>query len=97
MRPAATTDWWTSGIDARRSAGADRAGRGRAPAVSRALCRLQCPAFPSDVEAVRTAPRSPWQNAFVERVIGSIRRECLDHVIVVDAVGLQRVLTRYGG
>ena len=32
-------------------------------------------------------------NAFVERVIGSIRRECLDHVIVVNATGLQRVLT----
>ena len=48
-----------------------------------------------NIEAVRTAPRSPRQNAFVERVIGSIRRECLDHVIVVDAVGLQRVLTRY--
>ena len=48
-----------------------------------------------NIEAVRTAPRSPWQNAFVERVIGSIRRECLDHIIVVDAVGLQRVLTRY--
>jgi putative transposase len=44
---------------------------------------------------VRTAPRSPWQNAYVERVIGSIRRECLDHVIVVNAAGLHRVLTEY--
>jgi putative transposase len=34
------------------------------------------------VEDVLTAPRSPWQNPFVERVIGSLRRECLDHVIV---------------
>ena len=33
----------------------------------------------------------PWQNAYVERVIGSIRRECLDHVIVVNAAGLHRV------
>jgi transposase InsO family protein len=33
------------------------------------------------VEAVRIAPRSPWQNGYVERLIGSIRRECLDHVI----------------
>ncbi len=48
-----------------------------------------------NIQAVRTAPRSPWQNAYVERVIGSIRRECLDHVIVVNAAGLQRVLTGY--
>ena len=34
------------------------------------------------IEQVLTAPRSPWQNPFVERMIGSIRRECLDHVIV---------------
>jgi putative transposase len=38
-----------------------------------------------NIQAVRTAPRSPWQNAYVERVIGSIRRECLDHVIVANA------------
>jgi transposase InsO family protein len=48
-----------------------------------------------NIEEVRTAPRSPWQNAYVERVIGSIRRECLDHVIVVNAAGLHRVLTDY--
>ena len=48
-----------------------------------------------NIQAVRTAPRSPWQNAYVERVIGSIRRECLDHVIVVNAAGLHRVLTEY--
>ena len=48
-----------------------------------------------NIQAVRTAPRSPWQNAYVERVIGSIRRECLDHVIVVNAAGLQRVLSGY--
>ena len=47
-------------------------------------------------QAVRTAPSAPWQNAYVERVIGSIRRECLDHVIVVNAAGLRRVLTAYG-
>jgi hypothetical protein len=40
---------------------------------------------------VRTAPRSPWQNAYVERVIGSMRRECLDHVIVFNAAGRRRV------
>ena len=48
-----------------------------------------------NTQAIRTAPRSPWQNAHVERVIGSIRRECLDHVIVVNASGLRRVLTEY--
>ena len=48
-----------------------------------------------NIQAVRTAPRSPWQNTYVERVIGSIRRECLDHLIVVNAAGLQRVLTAY--
>jgi transposase InsO family protein len=34
------------------------------------------------IEQVLSAPRSPWQPAYVERLIGSIRRECLDHVIV---------------
>ena len=47
------------------------------------------------IREIRTAPRSPWQNADVERVIGSIRRECLDHVVVANAAGLQRVLSDY--
>jgi len=47
------------------------------------------------IEEVLTAPRSPWQNAFVERVIGSIRRDCLDHVIVLNDRHLKRVLTSY--
>lgn len=42
-----------------------------------------------------TATHSPWQNAYVERLIGSIRRECLDHVIVANARGLRRVLQAY--
>ncbi len=42
-----------------------------------------------------TAPRSPWQNAYVERLIGSIRRECLDHVIVLNARHLRRILSSY--
>ena len=44
------------------------------------------------IEDVVTAPRSPWQNAYVERFIGSLRRECLDHVIVLSAGGLERVV-----
>jgi Integrase core domain len=48
-----------------------------------------------NIQERRTVPRSPWQNAYVERVIGSIRRECLDHVIVVNASGRRRVLTEY--
>jgi transposase InsO family protein len=44
------------------------------------------------INDVRTAPRSPWQNAYVERFIGSIRRECLDHVIVLNAAGLRTIL-----
>jgi putative transposase len=40
------------------------------------------------IKGVLSAPRSPWQRAYVERVIGSIRRECLDHVIVFgDSAG----------
>ncbi len=47
------------------------------------------------VEEVLTAPRSPWQNPYVERLIGSIRRECLDHVIVFNEAHLKRILARY--
>ena len=42
-----------------------------------------------------TAPQSPWQNAHVERLIGSIRRECLDHVIILHESGLRRMLRSY--
>ncbi len=47
------------------------------------------------IEEVRTAPRSPWQNPFVERFIGSIRRDCLDHVIVLNERHLKTLLSRY--
>ena len=47
------------------------------------------------IEEVVTAPRSPWQNPFVERIIGSIRRECLNHVIIFDERHLRRVLSSY--
>jgi transposase InsO family protein len=41
------------------------------------------------------APRSPWQNPYVERVIGSIRRECLDHIVVLNERHLKRILRSY--
>jgi transposase InsO family protein len=41
------------------------------------------------------APRSPWQNAYAERVIGSIRRDCLDHVIVIGERHLRAILSKY--
>jgi transposase InsO family protein len=47
------------------------------------------------ISEVLTAPRSPWQNAYAERLIGSLRRECLDHVIVLNEAGLRRVLARF--
>jgi putative transposase len=47
------------------------------------------------IQEVLTAPGSPWQNAYVERFIGSVRRECLDHVIVLTAADLRRVLDEY--
>jgi transposase InsO family protein len=47
------------------------------------------------IDEVLTAPRAPWQNPFVERVIGSIRRECLDHVIVWNERSLRRHLQHY--
>lgn len=47
------------------------------------------------IEEVITAPRSPWQNPFVERIIGSIRRDCLDHIIVLNERHLRRILRDY--
>ena len=47
------------------------------------------------IKEVLSAPRSPWQRAYVERVIGSIRRECLDHVIVFEEASLRRTLSSY--
>jgi transposase InsO family protein len=47
------------------------------------------------IREVLTAPQSPWQNAYVERLIGSIRRECLDHVIIIEEAGLRRILKEY--
>ena len=42
-----------------------------------------------------TAPASPWQNGFAERLIGSIRRECVDHFIVLGEAHLRRILRAY--
>jgi transposase InsO family protein len=42
-----------------------------------------------------TAPRSPWQNGYVERLIGSVRRECLDYVLVLGERHLQQILRTY--
>src|SRR5262245_12632362 len=47
------------------------------------------------IEEILTAPRSPWQNAYAERLIGSIRRECLDHVIIANERGLRQVVNAY--
>ena len=48
-----------------------------------------------DIREAVIAPRSPWQNAYAERVIGSIRRECLDHVVVIGDRHLLRILSTY--
>ncbi len=47
------------------------------------------------IQEVLSTPRSPWQRAYVERAIGCIRRECLDHVIVFHETSLRRILSSY--
>src|SRR5262245_43033509 len=47
------------------------------------------------IREVVIAPRSPWQNAYAERVIGSIRRECLEHVVVIGERHLREILVKY--
>jgi len=47
------------------------------------------------IEENKTAYRSPWQNPFVERIIGSVRRECLNHVIVLNKRHMKRILREY--
>ena len=47
------------------------------------------------IQEVLTGPRSPWQSPYVERIIGSIRRECVDHVIIFNETHLRRVLSCY--
>ncbi len=66
--------------------------RDRDRAYGRALKRCLCA---MGIRDRPTAPRSPWQNCYAERLIGSIRRECLDHVIVLGEAHLRRVLRSY--
>jgi putative transposase len=47
------------------------------------------------IDEILSAPRSSWQNPYVERLIGTLRRECFDHVIVLNASHARRILTRY--
>ena len=47
------------------------------------------------IEQVLSAPRSPWQNPFVERLIGTLRHDCLDHLIVLNERHLRRIVARY--
>jgi putative transposase len=47
------------------------------------------------IKEILTAPRSPWQNAYVERMIGSVRRDCLDHVLIFNERGPRRILRLY--
>jgi len=47
------------------------------------------------IQEVLTAARSPWQSPYVERLVGSVRRDCLDHVIVLNEQHLRRILRRY--
>jgi putative transposase len=47
------------------------------------------------IREVKAAPRSPWQNPYVERLIGTLRRECLDHVVVLNDAHLRRLLRNY--
>ena len=56
---------------------------------------FRCRVVGMGLEEVVTAAQSPWQNAYVERLIGSIRRECLDHLIVLGEGQLRRILREY--
>ena len=58
--------------------------------VTRRLCAM-------GIRDKPTAPASPWQNGFAERLIGSIRRECVDHFVVLGAAHLRRILRSYAG
>jgi transposase InsO family protein len=76
------------------------AGGNRSQITSFAIATVYGEAFTRRIRAMGirdrpTAPRSPWQNGYAERLIGSIRRECLDHVIVLGERHLRHVLGAY--
>jgi putative transposase len=48
-----------------------------------------------NIAEVITAPQSPWQNPFVERLFGTVRRDCLNHVIILGEAHLRQTLMRY--
>ncbi|MGZ5178108.1 MAG: integrase core domain-containing protein [Burkholderiales bacterium] len=58
---------------------------------------VSCPPHTSEVCTINTSgfPRSPWQNPYVERLIGTLRRDYLDHVLILGERHLRRVLTLY--
>jgi transposase InsO family protein len=56
-----------------------------------AICRMRA----MGIRDKPTAPASPWQNGFAERLIGSIRRECVDHFIVLGEAHLRYILRTY--
>ena len=75
-----------------------RAKRGRV--ALRAMDRLYGDAFRTQaanmaITEVLTPPQSPWQSPYVERLIGSIRRECLDHLVVVNESSLRRQIASF--
>jgi hypothetical protein len=82
-------------LDEREQDGDSKQGEPTAPDPRCDVCRCRHHHRGHAIQDFATAPRSPWQNAYVERFIGSIRRECLDHVIVLSPAGLQRMLTDY--
>jgi putative transposase len=57
---------------------------------------LKATAKTMGIEEVVTAPHAPWQNPFVERFVGSARRECFDHVIAFNEAGVRKLMRHYG-
>jgi putative transposase len=86
-------------MDAPATPGGSPVGQGTwlSPSRSRQVLRREIPRShrQAGIREVLTAPQSPWQNPYVERLIGTIRRECLDHIIVLSETGLRRVLKLY--